>query len=377
MEEERLSMRLYDVRSELFAGGAVAVAYGWSSSAAWHRGNGSLQPAMASPSYYADHHSLRSSLAPRQRLLAAASAAIISGPSMPHMLGGQQGSLFLRRQFNPGFRSAALDALWTACHGADRIPTGQQASKLQVATGAEDAARSEGTPSCQARRQRTEDEAGSGNDANDDTLHGSTRQMPDGSSARTAAGLPHKVFAELQTRQLEVEMLLRLQLSSEEDIAAALRRVSQALRFEEELDELATSRDVLKGRLFQAMLESQRVRRAADVVVAEAATEPLEGPRAPPSKGDGSEPSVESQQPPLIGNADFGLTSVEWAELVEKANDLCELIKIKVQDDNDLKTARAGLSMCKGFLDTLIRSAEQLGSGFTAFDVYQLLLRDG
>ena len=377
MEEERLSMRLYDVRSELFAGGAVAVAYGWSSSAAWHRGNGSLQPAMASPSYYADHHSLRSSLAPRQRLLAAASAAIISGPSMPHMLGGQQGSLFLRRQFNPGFRSAALDALWTACHGADRIPTGQQASKLQVATGAEDAARSEGTPSCQARRQRTEDEAGSGNDANDDTLHGSTRQMPDGSSARTAAGLPHKVFAELQTRQLEVEMLLRLQLSSEEDIAAALRRVSQALRFEEELDELATSRDVLKGRLFQAMLESQCVRRAADVVVAEAATEPLEGPRAPPSKGDGSEPSVESQQPPLIGNADFGLTSVEWAELVEKANDLCELIKIKVQDDNDLKTARAGLSMCKGFLDTLIRSAEQLGSGFTAFDVYQLLLRDG
>ena len=100
MEGERLSMRLYDVRSELFAGGAVAVAYGWSSSAAWHRGNGSLQPAMASPSYYADHHSLRSSLAPRQRLLAAASAATISGPSMPHMLGGQQGSLFLRRQFN-------------------------------------------------------------------------------------------------------------------------------------------------------------------------------------------------------------------------------------------------------------------------------------
>ena len=172
-------------------------------------------------------------------------------------------------------------------------------------------------------------------------------------------------------------MLLRLHLSSEEVIAAALRRVSQALRFDEELDELATSRDVLKGRLFQAMLESQRVRRAADVVIAEAATEPLEGPRAPPSKGDGSDPSVESQQPPLIGNDNFDLTSAEWAELVDKANDLCELIKIKVQDDNDLKTARAGLSMCKGFLDTLMSSAEQLGSGFTAFDVYQLLLRDG
>ena len=268
---------------------------------------------------------------------------------------------------------------WMLCGPPVMALTGYQrdvSKQTSSGNGAEDAARSEGTPSCQARRQRTEDEAGSGNDANDDTLHGSTRQMPDGSSARTAAGLPHKVFAELQTRQLEVEMLLRLQLSSEEDIAAALRRVSQALRFEEELDELATSRDVLKGRLFQAMLESQRVRRAADVVVAEAATEPLEGPRAPPSKGDGSEPSVESQQPPLIGNADFGLTSVEWAELVEKANDLCELIKIKVQDDNDLKTARAGLDV-QGFLDTLIRSADRHASGFTAFDVHLLLLRDG
>ena len=182
-----------------------------------------------------------------------------------------------------------------------------------------------------------------------------------------AEELPKEVFADLQARQLEVEMLLRLSLSSGEELDAAANRVTEALQFDEELAELAASRGILKGKLFQALVEALRKQREAEALIA-AVVAPDD------SEGETPRPLDLQQGVPLTGNDEFNFTRDEWAELVRRADDLRQLIKIKVQDDNDLRTAHSGLDMCKDFLGTLSKSAKQVGDGATAFDVYKTLL---
>lgn len=68
---------------------------------------------------------------------------------------------------------------------------------------------------------------------------------------------------------------------------------------------------------------------------------------------------------------EFGLNLALWAALTMKADALRNLVRIKVADDNDLKTARSGLALCAEFFAALARLAEL--RGMAEFDVLQKL----
>ena len=64
--------------------------------------------------------------------------------------------------------------------------------------------------------------------------------------------------------------------------------------------------------------------------------------------------------------AEFGPS--EWAALAQRADSLRKLVRIKVADDNDLKTARAGFLLCAEFFDGLGKLAELMNNA-DEFDV--------
>ena len=139
----------------------------------------------------------------------------------------------------------------------------------------------------------------------------------------------------LQSRQVEVEYLLRSGLASNDEVQQARASVGQALRFDEELGELAAAKGVSKGKLFQAMVEALRKAGESSAQL-DNSGEHLEG----------------------LGNEEFGLSVAEWAVLTQKADSLRKLVRIKLADDNDLKTARSGLELCDEFFKGVVSVAE-------------------
>ena len=105
--------------------------------------------------------------------------------------------------------------------------------------------------------------------------------------------------------------------------------VVDALALDDELGELAAAHEVTKGRLFQALLEELR------------------------SAGVGHAQTDNSAKRGGAHDfrAEFG--PARWHSLSLRADALRKLVRIKVADDNDLKTAREGFVLCKAFFDSL------------------------
>ena len=68
--------------------------------------------------------------------------------------------------------------------------------------------------------------------------------------------------------------------------------------------------------------------------------------------------------------AEFGHEA--WQLLAQRADSLRKLVRIKVADDNDLKTARSGLTLCHDFFRGLAQLAELRG-GMDEHDLYREL----
>lgn len=116
-------------------------------------------------------------------------------------------------------------------------------------------------------------------------------------------------------RREEVALLLRPPHAVDSPAAAkaASAAVEEALTFVSALDSLACLARQRKSRLFRALVEED----------AQAA-----------------------------GSA-FGGDAAEWAELVCRARRCRDLVRVKIQDDNDLNTARDGLRMCQEYFATV------------------------
>lgn len=119
-------------------------------------------------------------------------------------------------------------------------------------------------------------------------------------------------------------------------VIRARESVEAALALDDELDQLARTRGVIKGKLFQSLLEALRAEGAAHA-------------------------QLDNSVKHLGGIADataFGLNLAQWASLTMRADALRNLVRIKVADDNDLRTARLGLVLCAEFFRALGRLAE-------------------
>ena len=126
------------------------------------------------------------------------------------------------------------------------------------------------------------------------------------------------LLATMQQQWVEVECLLRVRLDTEEALAEARSRTHAALDFDAALNKLCKASGVLKGAVFQALL----------------------------AHADGmNEPTPEK-----LG---LGVEAREWASLTTGADGLRKLVRIKVQDDNDLKAANGALGSCDAFFGNL------------------------
>ena len=148
----------------------------------------------------------------------------------------------------------------------------------------------------------------------------------------------------LQSRQIEVASFLRLPLSSDGELEEAYSRVQAALQFDDRLTDLAESRQTTKGTLFQALLETLR---QSGVESSQLDNDPSEVPQPAPAER-------------------FDLGEAEWAELVRQAEKARGLVRVKLADDNDLKTARTGLLECEEFFSGVRRVATLRGDSISA-----------
>ena len=127
------------------------------------------------------------------------------------------------------------------------------------------------------------------------------------------------LLATMQQQWVEVECLLRVPtLRTEEALQDARSRVHKSLDFQATLDRLTKSSGVLKGTIFQALLAE-----------------------------------VDGLGGPTHHSLGLGVTDAAWAELADGSDLLRKLVRIKVQDDNDLKAANGALESCNEFFANL------------------------
>ena len=159
-----------------------------------------------------------------------------------------------------------------------------------------------------------------------------------GSAPGDAGSAREKELREvLMMKQLEVEYLLRSPLDSHEAIVGTRERVRRALAFDDELGALGLAHEMSKGRIFQALLEELRIAGADHAQL----------------------DNTARKESAFDYSAEFGAD--KWEELAQGADTLRKLVRIKVADDNDLKTARSGLLICRDFLDGLEELAKLCG----------------
>ena len=158
-------------------------------------------------------------------------------------------------------------------------------------------------------------------------------QASDGSQAEPVEVLDQgddptdeELFSTMQGQWVEVECLLRVQLRTLEALEEGRKRVSESLAFDNALGQKATQLGVLKGTIFQALL----------------------------ARADGSADSTAASVGVEMGDA-------EWESQAAGADALRKLVRIKVQDDNDLKAANGALSSCAEFFANLSTYASRKG----------------
>ena len=127
----------------------------------------------------------------------------------------------------------------------------------------------------------------------------------------------------------------------------------ETIALDNELGALAESSGVLKGRIFQGLLECLR----------SAGADHAQMDNSAKKQGGGGVARECGVEPP------------DWRALADRADDLRKLVRVKVADDNDLKTARQGLQLCDEFFEDLARYAGlESGSAVDEFEVLRSLM---
>ena len=217
-------------------------------------------------------------------------------------------------------RAQAALALLGLRYGDSAQPSTTEDTKAQATGGGGDSEASESTQTSPAAAPAKEEEQGEAS-----------------ASAAAPPVSARELRSQLLGRQLEVEYLLRPALSDAPALEAARADVNRALSFDDELAVLGAAHDMSKGRLFQALLEELRLAEAGHAQV----------------DNSGKKASTTDYAD------EFG--AERWAELAAEADNLRKIVRIKVADDNDLKTARAGLLICKEFFDGVAQLAKLQG----------------
>jgi len=160
-----------------------------------------------------------------------------------------------------------------------------------------------------------------------------------------------ELVALVESRQGEVDCLLRPTLTSAATFESTRTAVDAAVAFDVELGATAERKGCIKGKLFQSLLENLRAQGAGHAQM---------------------DNSVKLDRSAMGFAREFGLNLAEWASLTIKADELRNLVRIKVADDNDLRTARSGLVLCAEFFRALERLAV-LRNAANGWDVLQQL----
>ena len=149
-----------------------------------------------------------------------------------------------------------------------------------------------------------------------------------------------------ERRWAEVEFLLRKSIESDEDVEFTLAAAEAGLVFCAQLEHKAKDMGILRGTLSRWLLPFD-----ASTSVSEQA---------------GGQRGMLSQAPEPICSR---LTEREAQDLIEGANSVRRLVRIKIADDNDLETARTALVTAAEFLQRLSSQAES--RGITPFTLLQ------
>ena len=171
--------------------------------------------------------------------------------------------------------------------------------------------------------------------------HAASSRVPSAVSSRLELPSSDEALMEMvRSRVGEVGCLLRVDLCSEAGIVSARRAVVDALALDDELHALSERRGLLKGHVFQALLEALRAQGT-------------------------SHAQLDNSCKQLGGVAtphELGLSLLQWSLLCARADALRNLVRVKVADDNDLRTARLGLLLCRDFFAALEALATQRGT---------------
>jgi hypothetical protein len=191
-----------------------------------------------------------------------------------------------------------------------------------------------------------------------------------GSAAGDMLKRDDELVADLERSLMEVEMLLRTDLhGGSAAIVAARAAVADGLALYEQVSEVARTCSVRKGKLLEALDASLAAAQlhaehgdagAGGVCAGHAVLGVLTAGAAMPQSPAYTPTHAPSAEPAGDGvrAAAFGRTPVEWAALARRYGALRGLVRIKLADENDLATARAGLQLCDDFFHALVQLAK-------------------
>ena len=189
--------------------------------------------------------------------------------------------------------------------------------------------------------------------------------------------LPKGGVGSLQQQADACMMLLRVDWKGVDAVDAVQGRCHHVLHFMDVLTARAKALGTLKGTLFQALLarhnaEVQRKRILEEAMLEAAAASPTgaadggdgeAASRATLDRGDtdGTSASAASSEPEPLPAVLQPLSIAEVEALGSAGAELRGLLRIKVEDDQDLKTAQQALAECAAFLLLLRDEAPKRG----------------
>ena len=157
----------------------------------------------------------------------------------------------------------------------------------------------------------------------------------------------------LEQRALEVEYSLRKAISSNQDLGGVTRDIADLNAFLHRLDEIAAGVGYSPGEALQALLGQLANRTRSFDSMGGMGNVPMHQAKVL----DRSERLAEVEQS-LLGFVPGG----ELSELVERVNLLRTLLRVKVEDPNDLTMARSSVYSAFNFFSRLQAYANDKGS---------------
>ena len=132
----------------------------------------------------------------------------------------------------------------------------------------------------------------------------------------------------LAQQWFEVSCLLRHDFANAKDYESGIDRVKKSLSFLNRLDRVAERIDVNRGQIFQGLL--RRIDDSTTVMMC---------------REDGTYDAYTAK----IKAASDVVNEKDWTELTNDARDVLNLVRIKLEDKNDLETARSALEHSNTF----------------------------